>query len=151
MGLKTSKWTYAAVLLASHSTPIPCFRTLCLNLPSQNSRKTIVTHKILVTQSSNIVHCDWHTQNLYVQIFKPFQTIFPVRIDGFFFLFFCHGEWSKQPKLSHFVDFDWEKCIEMAWELCTLRFQGMLNPMALVSSLYDKWFLKNQNFTRQVA
>ena len=27
----------------------------------------------------------------------------------------------------------------------------MLNPMMQVLSLYDKWFLKNQNFQRQVA
>ena len=29
--------------------------------------------------------------------------------------------------------------------------QGMLNPVAFVSSDYDKWFLKNKNFQRQVA
>ena len=28
----------------------------------QKSRKTIVTEKVLVTQSSDIVHCNWHTQ-----------------------------------------------------------------------------------------
>ena len=31
------------------------------------------------------------------------------------------------------------------------RVSGMPNPMAQVSSLYDKQFLKNQNFRRQVA
>ena len=36
-------------------------------------------------------------------------------------------------------------------EWCIFRVQGMPNPMALVSSLYDKQFLKNQNFRRQVA
>ena len=40
-------------------------------------RKTIITQKVLVTQSSNIVHCNRHTQNLYVQICKPLQTPFP--------------------------------------------------------------------------
>ena len=41
LGLKPSKWqeTYAAVPLASHSTPTPCFRTLCLNLPVKNQEK----------------------------------------------------------------------------------------------------------------
>ena len=39
--------------------------------------RTIETWKVLVTQSSNIVHCNQHTQNLYVQRFKAFQTIFP--------------------------------------------------------------------------
>ena len=41
-GLKLSKWhgIYAAVLLGSHSTPTPCFRTLCLNLPVKNQEKS---------------------------------------------------------------------------------------------------------------
>ena len=47
----------------------------------QKSRKTIITQNILVTQSSNIVHCDQHTQKPNVQIFKPFCTLFPVQID----------------------------------------------------------------------
>ena len=55
----------------------------------QKSGKTIITQKGLVTQSSNIMHCDWHTQNLYVQIFKPFQTFFPIQID--IFSFFVRG------------------------------------------------------------
>ena len=41
VGLKPLKWygTYAAVLLAFHSTPTSCFRTLCLNLPVKNQEK----------------------------------------------------------------------------------------------------------------
>ena len=35
-------------------------------------------------------------------------------------------------------------------ELCIFRIWGMPNPMAHVSSLYDKWFLKNQNFRQKV-
>ena len=27
----------------------------------------------------------------------------------------------------------------------------MPNPMALVASLYDKWFMKNHNFRRHIA
>ena len=38
-----------------YQNPIP--KSSC-----QKSRKTIITQKVLVTQSSNIVHCDWHTQ-----------------------------------------------------------------------------------------
>ena len=53
--------------------------------------KTIVTQKVLITQSSNIVYCNQHTRNLYVQIFKPFQTLLPVKIEGFVFLFFVRG------------------------------------------------------------
>ena len=44
---------------------------------SKKWRKTILTQKVLVTQSSNIVHCDWHAKNLHVQICKPYQTLFP--------------------------------------------------------------------------
>ena len=52
-----------------------------------------------------------HTQNIYVQIFKLFQTLLLYKLT---FFIFCQGELSKHPKISHFVDFDWEKCIEMA-------------------------------------
>ena len=57
-----------------------------------------------------------------------------------------------QAKISHFVDFDWVKCHWQWLEWCIFRVQGMPNPMAQVSSPYDKWFLKNQNFReRQTA
>ena len=36
-----------------------------------------------------------------------------MQIDIFFI--FVQGELSKEPKILHFVDFDWEKCITMAW------------------------------------
>ena len=44
-GKKALKWhgTYAAVLLGSHSTPTPCFRTLCLNFPLKKLKNTIIT------------------------------------------------------------------------------------------------------------
>ena len=59
-----SKWngTYTAMLLGSHCTPT---EHLCdpMSKPShQKSRKTIITQKVPVTQSSNIVHCNQHTQ-----------------------------------------------------------------------------------------
>ena len=53
-------------------------------------------------------------------------------------------------KISHFVDIDWENALKLLeWHI--FRVQGMLNPMALVASLYDKWFLKNHNFRRHIA
>ena len=57
-------------------------------------------------------------------------------------------ELIKQPKISHFVDFDWENALKWL-EWCIFRVQGMPNPMVQVSSLYDKWFLKNQNFRQK--
>ena len=78
------------------------------------TRKTIITQKVLVTQSSNIVHCNWHTQKHIYADFKAFlNTFFSVKIDISFI--FCQGELGKQPQISHFVDRDWEiasKCLE---------------------------------------
>ena len=42
------------------------------------------------------------------------NTFFPVQIDGVFFSFLSGGV-QETAKISHFVDFDWEKCIKMAW------------------------------------
>ena len=126
------------------------------------TRKTIITQKVHVTQSSNIIHCDWHTQKLICADFQAFSNTFSLYKLTFFH--FCQGEFSKQPKftfcwfwlvkmhqnglsgtylgfkvcqiqwqrfwvstisgswkikfqaeISRFVDFDWEKCIEIAW------------------------------------
>ena len=79
----------------------------------QNSRKTNITQKVLVTQSSNIVHCNWHTQRPICANFQAFLNTFPCW--NWCFFIFCLREFSKQPNISHFVDCDWEKCIEMAW------------------------------------
>ena len=38
----------------------------------------------------------------------------------------------------------------MKWlEWCVFRVQDMPNPVALVLSCYNKWFLKNQNFRQK--
>ena len=36
-------------------------------------------------------------------------------------------------------------------EWCIFRVWGMPNPMALVASPYNKWFMKNHNFRRHIA
>ena len=36
-------------------------------------------------------------------------------------------------------------------EWCILRVWGMPNPMVLVASPYNKWFMKNHNFRRHIA
>ena len=93
----------------------------------QKSRKTIITQKVLVRQSSHIVHCDWHSQKPICTDFQAFLYTFPYT-NWHFFIFFCLVEWSKQPKISHFVDFDWEKCIEhglsgvfLGFEACQIQ------------------------------
>ena len=60
---------------------------------SQRSFCFMWDQKVLVTQSSNIVHCDQHIQNLYVQIFKPFWTLYPC--TNWLFFIFCHREFRK--------------------------------------------------------
>ena len=55
------------------------------------------------------MHSNWHTQ-------KPIcaEHFFPVQID-IFFSFVLSGGVKETAKIWHFVDFDWEKCIEMTW------------------------------------
>ena len=149
MGLKPSKWngTYAAVLLASHSTPTPCFRTLCLNLPVTNQGKSITTQKVLVTQSSNIVHCDWHAQKPVCADFQATSNTFSM-FKLTFFSFFCQGGSVNSQKFHILLILSGKNALKWL-ELCILRVQGCLNPMEQDLSLYDKWFLKNQNL-RQI-
>ena len=141
--------------LCSHPSCIPfniytMFQNPMPKPSCQKSRKTIITQKVLVTQSSNIVHCDWHTQKPITANFQAFSNTFSLYKLMWFFFHFLSGGVQQTAKISHFVDFDWENGSKWL-EWCIVRVQGMPNPMALVSSLYGKWFLKNQNFRRQVA
>ena len=62
-------------------------------------KKTIITQKVLVTQSSNIVHCDWHTQKPICADLQAFANTFSLCKLTFFQLF-CQGELRKQPKFT---------------------------------------------------
>ena len=149
MGFKTMKWdgTYAAVLLGSHFTPTSCFRTLYVDLPIK-MQKTIITQKVLVTQSSNIVHYDQHTQKPVCADLQAFANAFSL-CKLTFFSFFVRRV-KETAKISHFVDFDWKNTLKLLeWHI--FRVQGMPNPMALVASLYDKQLMKNHNFRRHIA
>ena len=90
-------------------------------------RRTIITQKVLVTQSSNTVHCDWHTQ-------KPICTDFQAFANTFHIFLILTGK-----KASKWL------------EWCIFRVWGMPNPMLQVSSLCNKRFLKitisGKNFT----
>ena len=79
MGLNTIKmeWDICSSPPLVQFYPYTMFQNSIPKPSCQKSRKTIITQKVLVTQSLNIVHCSWLTQNLYVKIFKPFQTLFP--------------------------------------------------------------------------
>ena len=83
-------------------------------------------------------------KNLYVQIFKPFKHFFHVQID-IFFSFFVRGSSVNSQKFHILLILSGKNALKWL-EWCIFRVQGVPNPMAQVSSLYDKWFLKNQNF-----
>ena len=74
-------------------TPTPCFITQYLDLPIKKCRKTIITQKVLVTHSSNIVHCNGHTQKTYMSRFANTFSL-----QNWSFSVFCQGEFRKQPK-----------------------------------------------------
>ena len=75
-------------------TPTPCFTTLCLNLPYQKSRKIIITHKVFVPQSFNIVHCYWYTPKPKCADFQAFlNTFYLYKLT--FFSYFVGGSSAK--------------------------------------------------------
>ena len=110
-------------------------------------RKTIITQKVLITQRSNIVHCDWHTQNLYVQICKPLQTLFLCAIDGVSFQLFVRGSeilavsWTPPDKKLKKCQFAQRKSVCKGLQICTYRFLGMPIKMHYVRTWCDKYFL----------
>ena len=93
------------------------------------------------------MHCKQHTQKPISRDCQAFTTLFPCW--NLFFLIFVQEKLSKQPKNSHFVDFDWKNASKwVAWHI--YRVPNVLYPMTLVWSLYNKSLLKNQNFRRSV-
>ena len=75
-------------------------RVLKLNPPVKN-KKNIITQKLLVTQSSYIVHCNQHTQKPACADFQAFlNTFFLLKLMGFFFNFLS-GEVKQTAKISH--------------------------------------------------
>ena len=164
------------------------------------SRKPITTRKVLVTQSSNTVHCDQHTQKPICADIQAFLNTLSLYKLMFFFHFlsggvkqtaklftFCWfwlGNMHQNGLSGTYLGFEacqiqwcrfWVSTIRGSWKIkisgknftfCSFwleknasewlkwhvfRVSGMPNPMAQVSSLYDKQFLKNLNFRRQVA
>ena len=113
----------------------------------QKSRKTIITQKVFVTQSAHIVHCNWHTQKPICVDFQALSNTFSL-FKLMFFSIICWGKLRKQPKISHFIDFDWENALKWL-ERHVCRVQGMPNPMLQVSSLCNTQLLKNQNFRQK--
>ena len=187
------------IFLTSHSTLTTMFQNPMPKPSCQKSRKTILTQKVLVTQSSNSALLLAYPKTYMCKFSSLSNTFSIVQIDGFFyflsggvkqtaknftFCWFWLGKMHQNGLSGTYLGFEvcqiqwhrfWVYTISgsmknhnfrqkfhilliltgknaLKWlEWCIFRVQGMLNPMALVSSLYDKWFLKNQNFRRQVA
>ena len=103
-------------------------------------RKTIITQKVLITQRSNIVHCDWHTQKPICADLQAFANTFSL-CKLTFFQFFVRGSSGNSQKF-HILLILMGKNASKWLEWHILRVWGMLNPMALVASLYNKQFMK---------
>ena len=120
-----------------------------LDLPITNAEKPLIIQKVLVTQSCNIVHCNWHTQKTYMCRFASLcEHFFPVQIDGF--SVFCQGEFRTQPKFHILLILTGNNALKLL-EWWVFRVWGMPNPMPQVLSLCDKWFLKNYNFRQKIS
>ena len=79
MGFKTIKMEWD---LCSRPPCIPFYPYTMFQNPMpkpscQKSGKTIITQKVFVTQSSNIVHSDQHTQTPICGDFQAFSNTFP--------------------------------------------------------------------------
>ena len=110
-------------------------------------QKNIITQKVLVTQSSNIVHCNWHTQKSICADLQAFANMFsPCKL--MFFAVFGQGEFWKTAKFHILLILTGQNASKWL-EWCIFRVQGILNPMPQVSGFCDKWFLKNHNFRQK--
>ena len=120
----------------------------------RNCRKTIITQKVLVTQSSNIVHYDQHTQKPVCADLQAFANTFSLCKLMFFFSFFVRGSeilavsWTPPDKKNwkkH--QFAQGKSVCKGLQICTYRFLGMLIIMHYVRTLCDKYFLSYYGFS----
>ena len=112
----------------------------------QKSRKTIITQKVLLTQSSNIVHCNWHTQKPICADFQAFSNTFS--LFKLMFFHFLSGGVKQRAKNFTFCWFWLGKMHQnglsgtyLGFEVCQIQWQ--------VLSLYDKQFMKNHNFRQK--
>ena len=136
--------------------PYTMFPTLYLDLPVK-MKKTIITQNVLVTQCSNIVHCDWYTQKCAYMCrgFKPFQT-FSCWIQCCMlcnFLWFLSGG-VKSLQTAKIFTFCWfwvgkvhQNCLSgmyIGFDACQIQWH--LFKVSTISQ-----FLNNHNFRRHIA
>ena len=73
--------------------------------------------------------------DLFSSLFKHFLLCIYWHIL-FIYFFFGQGEFSKQAKISYFVDFDWEKHIEMVW---VVHIQGLRHAKSNGAGFESLW------------
>ena len=153
MGSKTMKMGWKHIQQSSlcpHFTPTTILHNPISWSSHTKCRKTIITQKVLITQRSNIVAL-WlaYPKNLYVQICKPLQTLF--LCANWHFFSFLSGGVQETAKISYFVDFDWEKMHQNGLSGTYLGFEACQIQWHLFASLYNKQFMKNDNFRRHIV
>ena len=110
-------------------SPLPLHHVRTLWPSSQKSRKTIITQKCL---SHKVL--TFYNKKPILQKLNTFSCWY------WHFFYFCHGQLGKQPKISHFVDFDWENKLKLL-EWHVYRVWGMPNPMVLVLRDFEQFYL----------
>ena len=144
MGLKTikMKWDLCSSVPCVPFYPYTTFQNHTFLSKLQETR--ITEKSTCPTKFSHSALQSAYPKTYMCRLSSLFKHFFPVQIDISFFIF-CQGKFSKQANISHFVDFDWEKASKwLEWSIS--RVQGMLNTVAQVLRLCEKWFLKNKNF-----
>ena len=124
MGLKTIKMKWD---LCSSAPWVPFYpyTTFQNHTFLSKLQKTRITEKsTCLTKFSHSALQLVYLKTYMCRFWSLFKHFLPVYIDIFylFFFFFGQGEFSKQAKISYFVDFDWEKHIEMVW---VVHIQGL--------------------------
>ena len=96
-----------------------------------------------------MVHCDWHTQKLICANLQAFSNTFP--LFKLTFLHFSSGGVKETAKISHFVDFDWEKMHPNGMSSVYLEFKACLIQCHRfqVSAISSSWkiTISGKNFT----
>ena len=112
--------------------PIP--RPSC----QKSRKKTIITQNILVTQSSNIVHCNQHNQKPICADIQAFPNTFPCTNWWSFFIF-CQREFRKTiitQKVLVTQSSNIENCNQHTQKPICADFQAFLNTLSLYKLMF---------------
>ena len=146
-GEPASNWiwqAYTAMLLGSHATATQPFENP-MSKPSQSKIKKN-HHNCESTCHTKFWHGALqltHPNTCMCKVSRLFENF--VTFNSGFLVFV--GELSKKPKNWHFVDFDWEKYIQMAWVVHLWVCWGLPNAMVLVMSPEESKFQVKSSIT----